>query len=777
VLKPYLDRRDVRFLGEITPEALRVLRERDRPFADLFHVLPVAEPPDADVLRILIDVRRRLEATERCRFELDALPAALDLQRRYARSLAFPGKAAGFLRQLAVKHKRGAVRRADVLAEFHAQSGVAVSLLDGRSTLKRRDVIDALAKGVVGQPAALEAAADAIAVAKARLNDPGRPLASFLFLGPTGVGKTQCAKALAGYLFGDAERLVRFDLNEYAAPGAASRLVGTFGQPEGLLTSAIRRQPFAVVLFDEVEKADPEVFDLLLQVLGEGRLTDALGRTADFTNALIVMTSNLGVREAEGNLGFRRDDAATDAVFTQAAEKFFRPEFFNRIDRVIPFRRLARDHVRGIADGLIRDVFAREGLVQRRCLLTVEPAALERLVDACYDPDLGARALKRVVERQLAAPVARELAGRVPGGFTAVHVLPGPGRLEVGVRALEPVPASPRPPLAVEDPAAWLASVRAERQRLEAAYAPLKSDAPVTAKLDARQERYYRLRAQAERVRELERELGDALRDRRAAAPSLRKPDAARTPGVVRLGFDASKMILREMAAARDINEYLNEVALPAGAAGPLDARLAALADQLALLRLMVESALAGETDSVLLWLRARPGEFAATVAWMTDFYEASLSPWAVELEWLDDLVRANPSSGVYRVHGPHARALVAGEAGTHLFCPRGAPVLPLAVEVLPSAETLRARLDARAAWLAALAAGTATAADDPFAFGPVVRVYEAGPAARAGEYGRVVDFRSGLVGDGVNGAEFFRAGLPASVCGSLPSSFGEPCQ
>ena len=135
------------------------------------------------------------------------------------------------------------------------------------------------------------------------------------------------------------DRLLRFDLNEFNQPGAAARLVGTFSQPEGLLTSAIRRQPFAVILLDEVEKADPEVFDLLLSVLGEGRLTDALGRTADFSNAIIIMTSNLGVREAEGNLGFVSEDDRSFA-YTRAAEKFFRPEFFNRLDRVIPFKKL-----------------------------------------------------------------------------------------------------------------------------------------------------------------------------------------------------------------------------------------------------------------------------------------------------------------------------------------------------------------------------------------------------------------------------------------------------
>src|SRR5262249_40923978 len=189
----------------------------------------------------------------------------------------------------------------------------------------REEILEALGKEIIGQPDALGAAADVITVAKARLNDPDRPLGVFLFLGPTGVGKTQCAKAIAAYLFGDAERLLRFDMNDFLSPGSAARLAGTFDQPEGLLTAAVRRQPFAVLLLDEIEKAHPEVFDLLLQVLGEGRLSDALGRTVDFSNVLIVLTSNLGVREASASVGLRAGDGHNAAAYTEAAQKFFRP--------------------------------------------------------------------------------------------------------------------------------------------------------------------------------------------------------------------------------------------------------------------------------------------------------------------------------------------------------------------------------------------------------------------------------------------------------------------
>ena len=174
-----------------------------------------------------------------------------------------------------MKFANSGVNRRIVLNEFHARSGLSLQMLDPHRQLDRKEVVEELVKNLIGQPAAVDAMSDAICTAKARLNDPGRPLASMLFLGPTGVGKTQAAKALATYLFGDPERLLRFDMNEYLDGQRRRRLIGTFDRPDGLLTCAVRRQPFCVVLLDEIEKAHPAVFDLLLQVLGEGRLTDA----------------------------------------------------------------------------------------------------------------------------------------------------------------------------------------------------------------------------------------------------------------------------------------------------------------------------------------------------------------------------------------------------------------------------------------------------------------------------------------------------------------------
>jgi ATP-dependent Clp protease ATP-binding subunit ClpA len=750
VLKPYLERREVLVLGEITPEALRVLRERDRGFADLFHLLPLPEPNSSDTLRILIEVARALEGRHRCRFALDVLPAVHELQRRYARDLAFPGKAATFLRQLAVKYAEKDVARADVLQEYHLRSGLALTFLDGQARLDRQEVLAGLGRHVIGQSAALDAAADAIGVARARLNDPDRPLAVFLFLGPTGVGKTECARALARYLFGDEERLLRFDLNEYGDAGSAVRLVGTFNQPEGLLTAAIRRQPFAVILFDEVEKAHPEVFDLLLQVLGEGRLTDALGRTADFGNAMIVLTSNLGVREAEGRFGYREDEPARDAVFVQAAERFFRPEFFNRLDRVLPFHRLAREHVRTIAGKLIGDVFGREGLVQRKCLLAVERPALEYVIDKGYDALLGARALKRAIERHLAQPVAEQLAVLPPGAFTVVRVYRGKEGLTVHVQRLEQV--APLPARSTgDDPDTMLRRIGAAVRRIEDEFAALRPAGPLTlGQVSMEHYRYFILREQLEQVRDQARTVSEAVETARLGRhlyPGHRSVDRPRRGQQRRIVDVRSAHLLREMAAALDIEEYLHDVVQAAAiAVGPHAEEFQALLGEVGLLQLLAESLREPAGESALLWPVPLGAGQESAVEQLLAFYEAVLPGLRLEV------VRSRPGredakarQSFLVLHGPHALAVARLEAGIHLFCPAHAAVEPVQVLALPVPEGAdpdslsRDWLDRREQWLAALARGETAAADDPLRPGPVLRVY----SERTG----MVDLRTGLTG------------------------------
>ena len=444
VLKPYIERRDIRVVAETTPEALRVLQELDRSFVDLFKVIPIREPTEHENVMTLLGFRRMLEHQRNCHFHPEVLPTVVDLTRRYMSDAAFPGKAAMFLQTLAAKHKESEIARENVLSEFSDRSGLNVRFLDDWIELNHKDVVDALNLEIVGQPGAVAACADAVTIAKARLNDPVRPIASFLFLGPTGVGKTQCAKSLANYLFG-VDRLLRFDMNECASYSSVARLIGTFDAPEGLLTSAVRREPFAVLLFDEIEKAHPAFFDLLLGVMGDGRLTDARGQTVDFTNTIIILTSNLGAHEAATDLGFRQTNESDASVYRQAAEKFFKPEFFNRLTRVVPFERLRREDVREIARHLIEDVFKREGLLRRGVKLVVETEALNLLADAGYHPQLGARALKRTLERQVTAPIAARLCATTPDQPVIIFLRASEGSIRVNVSEMAIVDAQAAP--------------------------------------------------------------------------------------------------------------------------------------------------------------------------------------------------------------------------------------------------------------------------------------------------------------------------------------------
>nr|WP_314437857.1 ATP-dependent chaperone ClpB [uncultured Brevundimonas sp.] len=283
---------------------------------------------------------------------------------------------------------------------------------------------DALRGRVVGQDEALTAVSDAVRRARAGLNDPNRPLGSFLFLGPTGVGKTELTKALADFLFDDEAAITRLDMSEYMEKHSVSRLIGAppgyVGYDEGgALTEAVRRRPYQVVLFDEVEKAHPDVFNVLLQVLDDGRLTDGQGRTIDFRNTLIIMTSNLGSQfladQGEGD-----DVEAVRPFVMEAVRGHFRPEFLNRIDEIILFHRLGRDQMGGI----VRIQLARfeKLLADRRMVLDIDDGALAWLADRGYDPVYGARPLKRVIQKDLVDPIARKLlAGEIEdGGVIAV---------------------------------------------------------------------------------------------------------------------------------------------------------------------------------------------------------------------------------------------------------------------------------------------------------------------------------------------------------------------
>ena len=332
-----------------------------------------------------------------------------------------------------------AVTPAHIAGVVSRWTGVPVDkMLEGERE-KLLAMEEALAKRVVGQREAVEAVATAVRRARAGLQDPNRPIGSFMFLGPTGVGKTELTKALAGYLFDDDTALVRIDMSEYMEKHAVARLIGAppgyVGYEEGgALTEAVRRRPYQVVLFDEVEKAHPDVFNVLLQVLDDGRLTDGQGRTVDFRNTLLIMTSNLGAEYLVNQPEGQDTDAVREEVMG-VVRSHFRPEFLNRVDEIILFHRLKRSEMGAIVD--IQMQRLRKLLEDRKIVLDVEPDARDWLADKGYDPAYGARPLKRVIQKTVQDPLAEALlSGRIHDGETVpVHL--GPMGLMIGDTAVE----------------------------------------------------------------------------------------------------------------------------------------------------------------------------------------------------------------------------------------------------------------------------------------------------------------------------------------------------
>ena len=327
------------------------------------------------------------------------------------------------------------VTEEDIAQIVAAWTGVPVQKLTESESVKLLNMEETLHQRLIGQDEAVKAVSRAIRRARVGLKNPNRPIASFIFSGPTGVGKTELTKALAAYFFGSEEAMIRLDMSEFMERHTVSKLIGSppgyVGFNEGgQLTEAVRRRPYTVVLFDEIEKAHPDVFNLLLQLLEDGRLTDSKGRTVDFKNTLIIMTSNIGSKVIEkggGGLGFEFAGGDVDetnynrirSLVNEELKQYFRPEFLNRLDEIIVFRQLSRDEVKDIAEIMLREVFGR--MQEKGITLSVTDAFKERLVEEGYNPSYGARPLRRAVMRLLEDSLAEEfLSGRLGEGESAL---------------------------------------------------------------------------------------------------------------------------------------------------------------------------------------------------------------------------------------------------------------------------------------------------------------------------------------------------------------------
>jgi ATP-dependent Clp protease ATP-binding subunit ClpC len=499
ILKPALARGELQTIGATTLDEYRKYLERDSALERRFAQIRVDQPSVEDTVKILEGLRERYEQHHRVNITDDALRAAAELADRYISDRFLPDKAIDLIdeaasrmriksmsappvyrdleeevektrrekesaiesqefekaanlrdteRQLTTRKRQledewsegDSSERPDVGEEEIADivsmwTGIPVFKLTEAETKKLIRMEEELHKRVIGQEVAITAVSKAIRRSRAGIKDPKRPSGSFIFLGPSGVGKTELARTLAEFLFGDEEALVRIDMSEYMEKHAVSRLVGSppgyIGYDEGgQLTEAVRRKPYSVLLLDEIEKAHPDVFNILLQILEDGRLTDAQGRTVDFRNAIVIMTSNIGASEIAKNtsIGFTVADETGMSYgdmknrIMSDLKKVFRPEFLNRIDEVIVFHKLAKDEVKEIVDLMINRV--RVQVAEHELQLELTDESKDLLVDKGWDPSMGARPLRRAIQRYIEDPLADEVLRQgpmVPGSTVLVE--------------------------------------------------------------------------------------------------------------------------------------------------------------------------------------------------------------------------------------------------------------------------------------------------------------------------------------------------------------------
>jgi len=439
IIKPGLSRGTIRCIGATTVEEYRRHIEKDPALERRFEKIPVEEPTPEEAVQILHGVRPLLEIHHQLSIVPDAVEAAVRLSIRHVPDRRLPDKALDALDQSCarkrlqrvmaqgrrgVREGTGKISADDVAATISQWTGMPLERICGEAAKNLLSLGEELRARVLGQDYAVRVVTRAILTAKAGLSSSHQPIGVFLFLGPTGVGKTELARSLATVLFGDERRLIRFDMSEYTEAHSVAKLIGAppgyVGfEREGLLISAVRSHPHSVVLFDEVEKAHAEVFDLFLQMFDEGRLSGAHGKSADFTKAVIILTSNVKIEPPKRSVGFRTEDGAEVSVPVDPRQGLvgtFRPELLNRIHEVVLFNHLDSKALRGVIDRQLREI--EQLLAERKVKVELDENVYDHLLQLGDTDQFGARELKRVVDRTIRQPLAEELLAHPPTAGT-----------------------------------------------------------------------------------------------------------------------------------------------------------------------------------------------------------------------------------------------------------------------------------------------------------------------------------------------------------------------
>ena len=413
-LVPYLQRGEIRIVAEATSSELDACRRLLPNFANLFQIICLPEFTAEKALTILTRIAEINSKNLKIEYSANVINLVYHLFSRFMPYQKFPSKTTQFLARVfekAAKDKQKEITTENVIESFIKLTGLPELFLRDEITLNFEDVIANFESEVIGQNEACEQVANIVTTFKAGLNDPKRPLGVFLFSGPTGVGKTELAKSLARFFFGESskaeEKIIRLDMSEYNLSGSATRLLTRIdGEPADLIQK-VREKPFSVVLFDEIEKADTQVFDVLLGLFDEGRLTDRFGRVTNFTSTVVIMTSNLGAeRFAKGEIGFGENENVSSEKDIKA---FFRPEFFNRLDGVVQFQPLDKKSLYKITKKEILSVAKREGLAEKGIKLVWTEEVIKFLAEKGFDARYGARPLQRTIETLLTSPLAKFL--------------------------------------------------------------------------------------------------------------------------------------------------------------------------------------------------------------------------------------------------------------------------------------------------------------------------------------------------------------------------------